>query len=212
MHVDPPVLRSFRDITLAESSLGDDEPLVGVLERYASAVTQLAVALAISLASAFMLIAGAAAALPVLIGACIAALGFGMRTTLCGMDRHDRVLDLIAADRGEVPIPVIRRELTRLRRPTHRTSLARAYEAIGEPPDSRGRVPHRACVVAIPSVVAQVRPELLTISSLLRGDQPPMAGVAAAEQLLCGGGSSLFGRDVGVLRQDLRRVLYLLAR
>jgi hypothetical protein len=100
--------------------------------------------------------------------------------------------------------------LARLREPAHRTSLARAYEAIGEPPATSGRVPHRACVVAVPSVVAKVRPELLTIADLLRGDQPPVRGVAAAEQLLCGGGSSLFGRDVDLLRQDLRRVAFLL--
>jgi hypothetical protein len=210
MHVNPPVLRSFRDVALAERSLGEHEPLVRLLERYASALAQLTVALTISVASAFVLIAGHAVALPVLIGGGIAALGFGVRTTVCAMDRHDRVLELIIADRSGLPIPAIGRELARLRDPAHRGSLARAYEAVGQLPSPSGRVPHRACVVAVPSVVAQVQPELLRIASLLRGDQPPLCGVAAAEQLLCGGGSSLFGRDVDLLRQDLGRVAYLL--
>lgn len=210
MHVEPPLLRSFRDIALAERSLGDREPLVGLLERYASALAQLTVALTITTASAFVFIAGHAVALPVLIGGCSAALGFGVHTLVCAMDRHDRVLELIVADRSGVPIHVMRRELARLREPAHRTSIAQAYDAIGAPPDPGGRVPHRACVVVVPSVVAQVRPELQSVASLLRGERPPLRGVAAAERLLCAGESSLFGRDVEVLRQDLRRVAYLL--
>jgi hypothetical protein len=210
MHVNPPLLRSFRDIALAENSLGDREPLVGLLERYASALAHLTVALTITVASAFLFIAGHVVAVPLLIGGCIAALGFGAHTIVCAMDRHDRVLELIVADRSGVPIRVMRRELARLREPAQRTSIAQAYEEIGAPPDPRGRVTHRACVVAVPSVVAQVRPELLRVASLLRGERPPLRGVAAAERLLCGGGSSLFGCDVEVLRQDLGRVAYLL--
>jgi hypothetical protein len=210
MHVTPPILRSFRDSSLAEDSLGAHEPLVGVLQHYACALAQLTVTLVIAIASACALITGEAGALPVLIAGGSAALGFGARTTIYGMDRHDRVLELIVADRSGVSIPVVRRELARLLEPAHRASLARAFEAVGEPPAPSGRVPHRACVVAIPSVVVQVRPELLRIARLLRGDRPPARGVAAAERLLCGGGSSLFGRDVELLRQDLRRIAYLL--
>jgi hypothetical protein len=44
-------------------------------------------------------VTGHAAPLPVLIGGCSAALGFGVHTLVCAMDRHDRVLELIVADR-----------------------------------------------------------------------------------------------------------------
>ena len=69
---------------------------------------------------------------------------------------------------------------------------------------------HRACVTVVPYVVATVRPELSTVAGLLRADRPSARGVAAAERLLCGPGSSLFGYDVDRLRDDLGRVAYLL--
>jgi hypothetical protein len=55
-----------------------------------------------------------------------------------------------------------------------------------------------------------VRPELTDVARLLRADDPPAEGVAAAEWLLCSSGSRLFGDDVELLRQDLRRIAFLL--
>jgi len=67
MHITPPSIRSFHEITLAEDALGAREPLVAILERYASAVAQLNVTLVVTLASALVLIADQPAALPVLL-------------------------------------------------------------------------------------------------------------------------------------------------
>jgi hypothetical protein len=210
MHITPPSIRSFHEIALAEDALGAREPLVAILERYASAVAQLSVTLVVTLASALVLIADQPAALPVLIGGGIAALSFALRVAMTAIDRRDGVLQLIVAGRSAVPIPAVRRELARLLDPARRASLARSYEAVGEPPGRSGRVPDRGWVLTAPSVVAEVRPELLRIARLLRGERAPARGVAAAERLLCGPASSLFGRDVETLRQDLRRIGFLL--
>lgn len=54
-------------------------------------------------------------------------------------------------------------------------------------------------------------PELRRIASLLRRDGTSLQGVAAAELLLTGAATPLYGSDVEPLRQELRRASYLLA-
>lgn len=83
----------------------------------------------------------------------------------------------------------VERERSRLRHPTVRAELARAYESLGAAPDVSGRVPARACVIAAPSVMTNVQPELTLIATLLRNDEASVRGVAAAQKLLCDGTS-----------------------
>ena len=60
-------------------------------------------------------------------------------------------------------------------------------------------------------VVRPVAPELRQIGALLRGDRPSLQGVAAVERLLTGPDTPLYGSEVTPLRQELRRVRYLLS-
>jgi predicted nucleic acid-binding protein len=205
-----PVHSSFDDIAIAEAALETQAPRVNSLRRYASAASQLTVTLLIMLTCGLLWLIGAAGALPLALAAALATVGFAMRVALCSTDRRARALDLIVTGGAAIHIPVVQRELSRLLDPAHRSILATAYETLDRPPRPNGRVAHRACVMVVPYVVATVRPELSTVARLLRTDRPSARGVAAAERLLCGPGSSLFGYDVDRLRDDLGRVAYLL--
>ena len=205
-----PVRCAFDDVAIAEAALEPQAPLVAGLRRYASAASQLTVTLLITLATGPLWLIGVAGAFPLAVAGVIATVGFGLRLALCSMDRRARALDLIAAGGAGIPIPVVQRELSRLLDPAHRSTLATAYDTLDRPPGPDGRVAHRACVMVVPYVVGTVRPELSTVAGLLRAERPSPRGVAAAERLLCGGGSSLFGYDVDQLRDDLGRVAFLL--
>jgi hypothetical protein len=137
--------------------------------------------------------------------------GFGCRAAARASDRRARACDLLIAGRGDVGLVVVDRERRRLLDPRRRETLARSYETPGDEPRASGTVPCRASVIVTPSVMAKVRPELALIAVLLRDEAASVRGVAAAERFITTGGSSLFGRDHGVIRQDLRRIALLLS-
>jgi hypothetical protein len=198
------------EVSLAEALLGSGDPLVSSLRRRAEAVLQLWVAAGALACSAVALVAIGRAALPFVVASAVVVLVFGIRVAVRTVARRDAVWDVIIGGRGELPLPVVRHECDRLLDAGHRARLAHSYETLGDPPDAAGHVPHRACVIVAPNVVAKVRPEVARVAVLLRGDRPPVRGVAAAERLVCDGTSSLYGRDVEILRQDVHRIAYLL--
>ena len=210
MHVAPLITRSPDEISLAESLLGRDDPLVWALDRQAIALKQLYAVTALLTMSVVDVAASGRGALPVVVASALATMGFGWRAALRLLDRRDCVWDLIIAGRGDVPLAIVQRELRRLLDPRRRESLARSYESIGDEPGASGRVPCRACVIVTLYVVAKVRPELALVATLLRDDAPSVRGVAAARQLMSTGTTSLFGRDELILRQDLNRIAFLL--
>jgi hypothetical protein len=140
------------------------------------------------------------------IASAVATIGFGCRGALRALDRRERVWDLIVSGRGDVPLAVVKRERGQLLDPCRRETLAHGYESLGDEPSASGRAACRASVIVAPIVVAKVRPALTFIAALLRDNAPSVAGVAAAQRLICAGTSSLFGDDREVLRQDLHRV------
>ena len=197
-------------IRAAEALLGGRHPLVLALERRVVATRQMLAAVMVLALSVLVMVTGAAAALPVaLAGGCVAVV-MGWRLALRASEFRQRVWELIISGRGDSSLASVERERSRLLDPTVRSELARAYESLGAEPDVSGRVPARACVIVVPSVMARVQPELTLVSALLRDDEASVRGVAAAQKLLCDGTSSLFGRDDVVLSQDLHRVAYLL--
>ena len=145
-----------------------------------------------------------------MVASALATIAFGLRAALRVLDRRDCVWDLIIRGRGDVPLSAVRRELRRLLDPRRRQSLARCYEAIGDEPSASGKVPCRACVIVTVHVVANVRPQLALVVTLLRDEAPSVRGLAAARQLISTGTTSLFGRDEVILRQDPDRVAFLL--
>ena len=138
---------------------------------------------------------GAAAAL-VLLGAWAAALHARERT-------HVRQLILDGHER--LPLPVVQRERRRLLDPRLRAQLARSLlEMVGsEPPPAP---------VYLPRVVRETEPEIRRLAALLRGEPCGARGVALVERLLRDGLSPLYGDDARPLREELRRLAFLLSR
>ena len=56
-------------------------------------------------------------------------------------------------------------------------------------------------------VIASVAPELRGVIGLLQTEKVRARGVALTERLLTHGDSPLYGREAGVLRAELRRIL-----
>lgn len=205
------LLPSNDEISRAESLLGRDDPLVEALDRLAVAVAQVIVLVAILLVSLAGVIAGVRGAIPLAIASAAVSIVFGGRAALRASDRRERACDLLISGRGDAALAVLDRERRRLLDPRRRQTLARSYESLGDEPSASGTVPCRASVIVAPSVMAKVRPELALIAVLLRDDAASVRGVAAAERLITTGGSSLFGRDHEMIRQDLRRIALLLS-
>jgi hypothetical protein len=202
--------RPLSEVSLAEVLLGSGDPLVSSLRRRAEALLQLWVAAGALACSAVAVVAMGRRALPFVLAGAVVVLVCAVRVALRTVARRDAVWELIIGGRGDLPLPVVRHECSRLLAANRRERLAHSYETLGDPPDAAGHVANRACVIVAPSVVAKVRPELARVAVLLRGDRPPVRGVAAAERLICDGTSSLYLRNVEVLRQDLHRIAYLL--
>jgi hypothetical protein len=204
------LLPSNDEIERAERLLGRDDPLVDALDRLAVAVAQLIAVIAVLLLSVTAVIAGAQAAVPLALAAAAVSIGSGCRTALAGVGPSRTRLRPGDRRRWDVALAVVDRERRRLLDPRRRETLARSYESLGDEPSASGTVPSRASVIVTPSVMAKVRPELALIGVLLRHDAASVRGVAAAERLITTGGSSLFGPDHEMIRQDLRRIGHLL--
>jgi hypothetical protein len=209
VHVARHIPYSSDELSLAVAVLGRESPLVVLLDRQAVAIAQLSAVVALFGLSVVGVAAGVRGALAFALGSAVVAIGLGCRVALGVRDRRECVWDVIISGRGDVPLDVVRRERARLQDRTRRETLARWYRSIGDEPDASGRVPCRACVIVVPSLVARVRPELALVAALLCDDAPSVRGVAAARRLMCAG-TSLFGRDPEILRQDLRRIAHLL--
>jgi len=210
MHIAPPISRSLDELLRAEGILGRDDPLVAALDGQVGALAQLYAAIALLSTSIAGVIVIGRGALPVVVASALVTICFACRAALRRLDRQERVWDLIISGRGDVPVAVVRRERIRLLDPDRREKLARSYESIGDEPSASGRVECRACVIVSMHVVAKVRPELALVAALLRDDAASLRGIAAAQRLICTGSSSLFGCDHWMLRQDLRRIEFLL--
>ena len=205
------LLPSEDEISRAESLLGSDDPLVAALDRLAIAVSQVIVSVAVLLVSLAGVIAAVQGAIPLAMASAAVTVGFGCRAASRAADCRERACDLLIGGRGDVSLAVVDRERRRLLDPHRRETLARAYETLGDEPSASGAVPCRASVIVTPRVMAKVRPELALIAVLLRDDAASIRGVAAAERMITTGGSSLFGRDHEIIRQDLRRIALLLS-
>ena len=85
MHLAPLISRSLDEVSLAESLLGRDDPLVEALDRRAVAVAQLATVIAVLVGSVAAVVAGRDGVLPLVIASAVATIGFGCRAALrCG--------------------------------------------------------------------------------------------------------------------------------
>jgi len=121
---------------------------------------------------------------------------------------RDEVIHLIAEGHEALPIAAVQRQRQQLLSQRTRGSLARTIEKMLNEALSPPRIMMRGArpLFSI-RVIAGVAPELRVVIGLLRTEKIRARGVALTERLLVHGDSPLYGREAGVLRAELRRIL-----
>jgi hypothetical protein len=191
--------------------LGPEHPLARAESRLRTLRAQLAVTVALGVASllaslvlgsyALHLALGSAALSAVLAGAALMA-----RASL-----RERALELIANGREELPLPAVESERERLSDRRYRRRLARTLDAISADPGPRE---WWAPITANREAVHAARDELGEIARLLR--ELPIVrarGVALATRLVRDGATSpLYQGPAPRLREELGRIRHVLVQ
>ncbi|MGH2887639.1 MAG: hypothetical protein ACRDPA_33895 [Solirubrobacteraceae bacterium] len=124
---------------------------------------------------------------------------------------RDCAIELVLEGRETVPIAAVQRQRRRLLSDQTRNGLAGNLEDLIRQAASRSRRQMRVTALPFePKLVRMVAEELRDVIGLLRTEGVSARGVARAERLVEHGVSPLYGRDVGALREELRRVRDLL--
>lgn len=195
----------------AAAILGPAHPLVRDLERLAVVVRQslaVGVVLAASLCAA---IGTTARAWALAMSSAVVLLALAAAAAvLRGRQRAD-ALQLVREGRERLPVAAVEHERRRLEDARTRLRLADSLEEmiriVVTPPQ---RDPRPAVPIFHRSMVGEAVQDLQRTATLLRSPTAPARGVALAESLVTNGLSPLYGDDVAALREELRRVQYLL--
>jgi hypothetical protein len=200
------------DESAAASVLGPEHELVGVLARRRTLTVQILVtAIPLGLAAIGVVLDVASAPL-LLASAAIVQLGLVLAVPYVRHRVRDISEELIAAGNGRARgLRVVQEEHRRLASRAERERLARALERLIEDALRRPRfgraVPPAPGVACVRFAVTEVR----DVVALLRDGAADVRGVALTSRLLTDGASPLFGRDAELLREELRRIRFLLA-
>jgi hypothetical protein len=204
------VSHSLHRHSSARGVLGENHPLVWVLECRTALVHQ-------SVVVAVVLVVGSAAVIDevgVAQSVCFAAAGslclYASVLLVVSQVIRDRAVDVIADGHATLPLPCVRSARRRLEDRGYRQALALCVDGlVREAGRARtGAWPGPLFSVA---VVLSVREELIEIARLLRGAQAPVRPVAMTQRLLRDGASPLYQQDAGPLRDELRRIRFLLS-
>jgi hypothetical protein len=190
----------------AFGSFRREDPLAALLRRRESAVSAVRAVALTGAVAAIGALAGWRDGLAVLAASLVVLAVAGFRALALSFEAHDRTLRRIGSgDVASAPDEVARVR-ARLLEPRHRERLAHRLERVGDTPSAPGARPpvnRRA--------VAETRRELAAVADALRSPAAAPSGVAAAQRLLCDAGSALYGADPARLREELRRIAFLLA-
>jgi hypothetical protein len=202
--------QSTRPRPAPASLLGADHPLVRDVEQLALLLNQLSVALAVLVGGVAALYEGASAAVAVIIAAGIALLLLACRAAVLIESRRVHVLDLISEGGADLPIPAVERMCVRLRHARHRRRLVRSIDALLENGTGAFDLVTAPWRFMRADLIATVRHELTAIGALLSDDRASLQGIAMMERLVSDGTSTLHGRNPRLLRDDLRRIRFVL--
>jgi hypothetical protein len=120
---------------------------------------------------------------------------------------HDRVRDLIAEGREALPIATVQRQRRRLLTRKRRTGLARSFDTMVRYATNPPRIITRGARPLFDvRMIASVAPDLRAVIGLLQTGPARARGVALTERLITDGHSPLYGREAGLLREELRRI------
>jgi hypothetical protein len=212
MHLSPGSPHHLHARASTRELLGPAHPLTRVEDQLAVLHTRSLAVAALLCAGIAALLDGLATGLPLMLAAAVVEAALGCRAALLVDARREHALDLVAQGEGDLPIEAVARQRRRLLDPRRRRHLAKAFDEIQDealhPPPPRARVRP----ILNPRLITATAPELATIARLLRDGAADLRGVAMAQQLLTQGGSPLYRSDLGLLRDELRRIRYHLLR
>ena len=210
MHLTSRLAQSLDEAAAVGAVLGDDHPLARASRRLGVLREQCLVVAALLVVSVGAMVEGVSGALPVVVSAGVVGAVLACAVATLAACKRERVLDLIVAGRGDLPIGGLERERRRLLDRRHRRALACSVDELRR----RAEHPPHGLPSARPlfrvHVVRAVAPELADIASLLRSESPALRGIAITERLLSDGCSPLYGDDAEQLRRELHRIRFLL--
>jgi hypothetical protein len=191
--------------------LGSEHPYTRANDALAAFWRQLGAVGLLLLASIGALIVGLGEALPLLISSAIVALALAALAGEQWDRRRFAARQLVLDGRESLPLGPVQRERRRLLEARTRHYVARSFERVLQHVTRRpAPVPPSVRPLFDVGTVASVTEDLREIVKLLHSGVAHARGVALAERLLTEGVSPLYGYDAIALRDELRRVRYLL--
>jgi hypothetical protein len=126
--------------------------------------------------------------------------------------KRDRALDLVLEGREDLSVGAVRRQLLRLSAPRTQRALARTIDVmIDQALHPPGICARSARPLFDTAVVASAAADLRAICGLLRTGGASARGVGLAERLLTDARSPFYGDHAAPLREELRRIHYVLS-
>jgi hypothetical protein len=187
--------------------LGDRHPLVRAIQLR-GVLIQLALATLLGL---ILLIAASVIHLPAapwtISAAAVVELDLWLAIVFVIQLKRERARDLIIDGHGDVPLPSVAAELTRLLDPRRQRNLAETLEQIVCAAANYDRLP----IASRPPIgtrrVREIAPELRELATQLRAGGVGVRGVARVARLLAGGyGSQLWTGQIEDVQSELKRV------
>ena len=193
--------------------LGPGHPLARDLESHAAVARDAPTVLAAAACGVVAAIGGEPWGVPVILGAAGALVLLAAAAAILHGRERTHALTLILDGRERLPLPVVERERRRLLDAGLRERLARSLlEMIGPEADRTAALTTGTPPMFDIEVLHEVEPEVRRLAEQLRGEPSGARAVALVERLVTSGMSPLYGRDAEVLREELRRLQYLLSR
>jgi hypothetical protein len=191
--------------------LGSEHPFTRANDALAVFRRQAVAVGLLLLASLCGLIFGIGRAVPFAIASAIVVLVLGALAGEQWDRRRFAARQLVLDGRESLPLAPVQRERRRLLEARTRHYVARSFERVLQHVTRRpAPIPPSVRPLFDVGTVASVTEDLREIVRLLHGGVAHARGVALAERLLTEGVSPLYGYDAVALRDELRRVRYLL--
>ena len=153
---------------------------------------------------------GVHGALAVLVAAALVQGAIACELALLVQRRRGSARGLIIDGRGDLPFEPVQRERRRLQERSCCENLARSLDEVRDIAAHPVSWPPAARPLFSVRVVAGVENELARIAARLRAGPVGVRGVAMLERLLTQGTSAFYGSDIHALREELRRILFLI--
>jgi hypothetical protein len=190
--------------------LGLEHPLVRDLEWLAAVARQAVAVGLILVGSVGAAVAGNERAWALAIGSAAVLLSLAALAALLHGRERAHALQLILEGRERLPIVIVEDERRRLVDASTRRRLAKSLDDMVRIAAAPKRGLRPAPPIFHDRVVTDVADDLGRIAALLRSESAAARGVAYTEWLLTHGVSVLYGKDASALREELRRLQYLL--